>query len=99
MEFDETTWVDTVPARPARQKRVTISEFEWTRTAAAEGEPTRLTACFFLNTTELMAVLLKDIASGQVDNPEAIAALRPRTRIGGRTYLLTVEAPASNSTG
>ncbi len=87
------TWVDSVPARPARTKRFTVSEHEWVRTVPADGQPARLTARFHINTTEVMAVLMEDTAVGRVGHTPPTAASLPRLRIAGRTYLLSVEAP------
>ncbi len=85
------TWVDAVPVRPARTKKITIGEFEWVKAAPADGERAGLTARFWINSTELVAVLVEDTApghgggTGQTDAPQA------RVRLGGRSYLLLVE--------
>ncbi len=98
MEPDELTWIDSVPVRPARRKLITVSEYEWARTAAADGEPARLKAHFWINSTELMAVLIEETTvacSGSTK--QATGAVQPRVRLGGRSYLLFVEAAAQGS--
>ncbi len=59
MEPDEFTWVDSVPVRPARGKRVTISDWEWSVAAPAAREAAVRSARFWINSTELMAILVE----------------------------------------
>ncbi len=98
MERDELAWIDSVPVRPARGKKITIGEFEWSE-AAPENAPARRTARFWLNSTELLAILVEETtvahggSTGQITD-----APPPRVRIGGRSYLLFVEAPTQRST-
>ncbi len=91
MEPDEMTWVDTVPVRPARTKKITIGEYEWVKAAPADGELARLTARFWINSTELVAVLLEDTTPGLSGGPGQADAPQARVRLGGRSYLLLVE--------
>ena len=95
VEHDETTWVDTVPVRPARTKRITINEFEWTPTAPADDQPARLTAPFMINNAEFVAVLVEDTTPAHAANTgQTTGAPQPRLRLAGRSYLLSVEPPA-----
>lgn len=93
MEADDLAWVDTVPIRPARGQRITVGETEWVRSATVSGQPARLTARFHINTTEVMAILVEDTALGGTSDTATTTASRPRLRIAGCTYLLSVEAP------
>lgn len=98
MESDELTWVDSVPVRPARRKVITVSEYEWARTTAADGEPARLEVHFWINSTELMAVLIEEpivACGGSIKH--ATAPVQPCVRLRGRSYLLVVEAAAPDS--
>ncbi len=93
------SWVDSVPVRPARRKRITVSEFEWVRAAPAGGEAARLTARFWINSTELMAILVEETPVDHGGNAEQTTdPPPPRVRMGGRCYLLSVQAPAQTST-
>lgn len=99
MDPDELSWVDSVPARPARKRRITVGEYEWLRAAPADGEPVRLTARFWINSTELVAILVEDTTIGVSGGAGQMRARQARARMGGRTYRLSVEAPAENSIG
>ena len=96
IEPDELTWIDSVPVRPARGKRVTIGEYEWVRAAPSGGEPAQFRARFWINNTELVAVLVEETttraARGSTD--QTLGPCQPRVRMRGRTYLLFVEASA-----
>ncbi len=95
MEPDELTWIDSVPVRPARRKRITIGEYEWVRTAPAAGEPARLTARFWINSIEVEAILVEAATGGSAD--QSTDSPQPRVRVGGHSYLLCVMAPAQGS--
>ncbi len=99
MESDELTWVDSVPVRPARRKVITVGEYDWARAAPTDGEPSRLTARFWINSTEIVAVLVENTAAADGGTTkQMIEPPQPRLRVGGRSYLLYVEAPARSST-
>ncbi len=99
MEPDELTWIDSVPVRPARGKRITIGEYEWVRAAPSANGPGVLTARFWLNSIELMAILIEEATVAQGGSTEQPTdPPQPRVRIGGRSYLLSVRAPAQDAT-
>ena len=99
MEPDDLAWVDTVPVRRARAKRITISDVEWAKAATpAPGQPAIRTATFWINSTEVMAVLIEETTVAcDGSTKEATEPGQPRVRLGGRSYLLFVEAAAQNS--
>ncbi len=70
MEPDELTWIDSVPVRPARGKRITIGEYEWVRAAPSANGPGVLTARFWLNSIELMAILIEEATVAQGGSTE-----------------------------
>ncbi len=78
MQPEEFTWVDSVPVRPARRKRITIGEYEWVRTAPADGQPARLTARFWINSIEIEAILVEATTGGSTD--QSTDSLQPRVR-------------------
>ncbi len=87
MQPDELAWIDSVPAPPARGKQVRIGEHEWTRAPSSA----RLTARFWINSTEVSAVLVEHETP---DGRSTTQPPQPRVRVGGRSYLLFVQAPA-----
>ncbi len=94
MQPDEFTWIDSVPARPARAKRIIISEYEWARAAPAAGEASRLSYRFWINSTEILAILVEETSAHGSSVDQKSEPTQPRVRIGGRSYLLFVEGAA-----
>ncbi len=94
MEPDELPWIDSVPVRRARAKRITIGEYEWVPTSSTADGRARFCASFLINHTELVALLVEDrseirgVRAGRTSVPPP-----PRLRLGNRWYLLFIETP------
>lgn len=91
-------WVDEVPRRRAKAKRVVIGEHEWRQVPGACSRPPCLRASFFVNGTEVVAVLrpVDEPVGGQVESA-ASWDRAPRLRIRGLTYSLSVQVPDPSS--
>lgn len=98
MEPDEFTWIEAVPVRPPRTKRLTFSEFEWSVESPREDGRARLSARFMINSTELVAILVEDTTPAQTGGTNRTNNTSPsRLRVGGRSYRLFIEPPATAS--